>query len=139
MARILALETEADAAKALKDGIRQQLILNSSILYASALSARICNRATWAFNRRERWFEKTVPHLGEHNFKQSFRVNPSTFRFIVENLRLVLERQSTNMCEPIPPEKRVVIGLSKLCSSSEDRTVANLCGVGRSTVNIMYR
>ncbi|KAL1442951.1 hypothetical protein MTO96_046166, partial [Rhipicephalus appendiculatus] len=43
------------------------------------------------------------------------------------------------MREPISPEKRVAIGLHKLCSSAEDRTVANLFGVGRSTVNTVYR
>ncbi|KAH7964698.1 hypothetical protein HPB49_000720 [Dermacentor silvarum] len=34
---------------------------------------------------------------------------------------------------------RVAIGLYMLCSSAADRTVANLFGVGRSTVNVMYR
>lgn len=92
-----------------------------------------------AFIRHEKWFEETVPHLGGHNFKQSFRVNPSTFRFLVESLRHVLEKQVTNMRDPITAEKRVAIGLYKLCSSAEDRTVANLFGVGRSSVNVIYR
>ncbi|KAH8026999.1 hypothetical protein HPB51_001314 [Rhipicephalus microplus] len=43
------------------------------------------------------------------------------------------------MREAITPEKRVGIALYKLCSSAEDRTVANLFGVGRSTVNTLYR
>ncbi|KAH7960471.1 hypothetical protein HPB49_020131 [Dermacentor silvarum] len=73
------------------------------------------------------------------SFDTSFRVNPSTFWLIVESLHLVLERQSTNKRESISREKRVAIGLCKRCSSAEDRTVANLFGVGRSTVNVMYR
>lgn len=139
MACILALESEADAAKAAKDSIKQQLQFGSSLLCALELSARVCNRSIWAFRRNERWFEETVPHLGEQNFKQSFRMNRATFRFIVESLRGNLERQCTNMRETITPEKRVAIGLYKLCSSAEDRTVANLFGVGRSTVNTIYR
>lgn len=43
------------------------------------------------------------------------------------------------MREPILSEKRVAIGLYKLCSSAEDLTVANVFGVGRSTVIVMYR
>ncbi|KAH8038449.1 hypothetical protein HPB51_001564 [Rhipicephalus microplus] len=100
---------------------------------------KACDRSIWAFRRNERWFEGTVPHLGEQNFKQSFRVYPSTFRFIVESLRSELERQFTSMRETITPEKRVGIALYKLCLSTKDRTVANLFGVGRSTVNTLYR
>ncbi|KAL3199958.1 hypothetical protein MRX96_043683 [Rhipicephalus microplus] len=35
--------------------------------------------------------------------------------------------------------KRVAVALYKLCSSAEDRTVANLFDLGRSTVNTIYR
>ncbi|KAH8022084.1 hypothetical protein HPB51_021807 [Rhipicephalus microplus] len=139
MACLLALESEADAAKAAKERIKQQMLFSNSLLCALELSEKACDRSIWAFRRNERWFEGTVPHLGEQNFKQSFRVYPSTFRFIVESLRSELERQCTNMREAITPEKRVGIALYKLCSSAEDRTVANLFGVGRSTVNTLYR
>ncbi|XP_075731418.1 uncharacterized protein LOC142774668 [Rhipicephalus microplus] len=136
---LLALESEADAAKAAKERIKQQLLFSSSLLCALELLEKACNRSIWAFRRNERWFEGTVPHLGEQNFKQSFRVYPSAFRFIVESLRSELERQCASMREAITPEKRVGIALYKLCSSAEDRTVANLFGVGRSTVNTLYR
>ncbi|KAG0444008.1 hypothetical protein HPB47_014297 [Ixodes persulcatus] len=45
----------------------------------------------------------------------------------------------TNMREPVAIEKRVAVGLYKLCSSAEDRTVAHLFGIGRSTVNVIYK
>ncbi|XP_050040776.1 uncharacterized protein [Dermacentor andersoni] len=59
--------------------------------------------------------------------------------FIVESLRLVLKRQISNMRDPTPPEKRVAVGIYKLCSSVEDRAVASLFGVGRSAVNVVDR
>ncbi|KAH7977556.1 hypothetical protein HPB49_002343 [Dermacentor silvarum] len=96
-------------------------------------------RERWCFPRNENWFEDTLPHLGEVNFKQAFRVNPSTFRYLVISLQCVLERQVTNMRKPISAEKRVAVGLYRLCSSAEDRTIAHLFGIGRSTVNIVYR
>ncbi|XP_049527285.1 uncharacterized protein LOC125947044 [Dermacentor silvarum] len=43
------------------------------------------------------------------------------------------------MREAIALNKRVVIGLYQLCSSAEDRSVAELFAVGRSTVNVAYR
>ncbi|XP_064475550.1 uncharacterized protein LOC135389432 [Ornithodoros turicata] len=43
------------------------------------------------------------------------------------------------MRQPISIEKRVAIGLYRLCSTAEDSTIAYLFGVGRSTVNVVYR
>ncbi|KAH8033639.1 hypothetical protein HPB51_014920 [Rhipicephalus microplus] len=43
------------------------------------------------------------------------------------------------MRQAISVEKRVAMGLYKLCLSSEDRSIANLFGIGRSTVNTIYR
>ncbi|KAH9377544.1 hypothetical protein HPB48_022852 [Haemaphysalis longicornis] len=43
------------------------------------------------------------------------------------------------MRKAISAEKRVAIGLYKLCSTTEDRTVAHLFGQGRPTVNTIFR
>ncbi|XP_077511060.1 uncharacterized protein LOC144121624 [Amblyomma americanum] len=43
------------------------------------------------------------------------------------------------MRKPISAEKHVAVGLHRLCSNAEDRTVAHLFGIGRSTVDIVYR
>ncbi|KAL1445306.1 hypothetical protein MTO96_045091 [Rhipicephalus appendiculatus] len=43
------------------------------------------------------------------------------------------------MRKPLSVEKRVAVGLYSLCSNAEDRTTAHLFGIGRSTVNIVYR
>ncbi|KAH8031728.1 hypothetical protein HPB51_020702 [Rhipicephalus microplus] len=119
---LLALESEADAAKAVKERIKQQLLFSNSLLCALELSEKACDRSIWAFRRNKRWFEGTVPHLGEQNFKQSFRVYSSTFRFIVESLRSELERQCTSMRETITPEKRVGIALYKLHHLNDGQT-----------------
>ncbi|XP_077509345.1 uncharacterized protein LOC144120619 [Amblyomma americanum] len=50
-----------------------------------------------------------------------------------------MQREHTNMREAISVEKRIGIGLFKLCSAAEDRVVAIVFGVGRSTVNTIYR
>ncbi|XP_077523460.1 uncharacterized protein LOC144134414 [Amblyomma americanum] len=43
------------------------------------------------------------------------------------------------MRKAIPVEKRVAIGLYRLCSSKEERSIAELFTVGHSTVNQSYR
>ncbi|KAL3178515.1 hypothetical protein MRX96_038410 [Rhipicephalus microplus] len=50
-----------------------------------------------------------------------------------------MQRQTTNIREAVSVQKRVAVALYKLCSSAEDRTVANLFDLGRSTVNTIYR
>ncbi|KAH6936156.1 hypothetical protein HPB50_014271 [Hyalomma asiaticum] len=86
-----------------------------------------------------RWFEDTLPNLGDLNFRQSFRESPTTFKYLADVCRPTIERETTNMREAVPVDKRVAVAVYKLCSSAEDRTVAHLFGLGRSTVNIIYR
>lgn len=66
-------------------------------------------------------------------------MTPSTFRYLVESLACVLNHLNTQMRMAISVEKRVAIGLYRLCSSAEDRTIAHLFAVGRSTVNVLWR
>ncbi|KAH7984105.1 hypothetical protein HPB52_017076 [Rhipicephalus sanguineus] len=86
-----------------------------------------------------RWFEETVPLLGEKFFKRAFRVTPGIFRYIVDTVRPLLERQNTNMREAIALDTRVAIGLYRLCSSAEERSIAEFFAVGRATVNEAYK
>ncbi|KAH9380955.1 hypothetical protein HPB48_008174 [Haemaphysalis longicornis] len=87
----------------------------------------------------EHWFEDNLPHLGEAHFKQAFRVCPATYRYLVESCPSELQRQDTNMRNAITVEKRVAVGLYRLCSSAEDRTIAHLFGIGCSIVNVNFR
>ncbi|XP_064471832.1 uncharacterized protein LOC135386041 [Ornithodoros turicata] len=116
-----------------------ELRLHANAIAMTAVLLGGVQRERWAFQRNERWFEDTLPHLGEFHFKQALRVCPVTFRYLVESCRHVLEHQTTNMRQPISVEKRVAIGLYRLCSTAEDRTIAHFFGVGRSTVNVVYR
>ncbi|KAH8020804.1 hypothetical protein HPB51_004626 [Rhipicephalus microplus] len=67
------IEDELNAAKARVMSLKQRLVINSFILTASALSPRAINRESWANVRNERWFEDTLPLLGDGHFKQCFR------------------------------------------------------------------
>ncbi|KAH7956332.1 hypothetical protein HPB52_008184 [Rhipicephalus sanguineus] len=54
-------------------------------------------------------------------------------------LGAALLRQDTVMRKAISLDKRVAIALYRLATSAEDRTVANLFGVSRSSVNLIFR
>ncbi|XP_037570302.2 uncharacterized protein LOC119450898 [Dermacentor silvarum] len=130
------IESEADISRDIED----QLLVNSFTIAAVIAESLPCvRRMAWAFEMNERWFEDTLPNLSDFHFRRAFRVSPSTFRFLVESLACVLNLSNTNMRQSISVEKRVAIGLYRLCSSAEDRTIAHLFAVGRSTVNLMWR
>lgn len=138
-ALITSLETDIDAAKARTDTLKRQLLLVSNILTASAFSMRTLKRERWRYLRQTTWFEHTVAQYSEDDFKQQFRVTPATFRILVESLHPLLERQEAGIRDCVAVEKAVGIGLYKLCSTAEDRSVAHIFGGGRSTVNGIYR
>ncbi|KAH9382032.1 hypothetical protein HPB48_017243 [Haemaphysalis longicornis] len=131
-----ALRSQAAVTSDLEEQLRANTFAISTMVVANLPTVQ---RERWAFQRNEKWFEETLPKLGELHFRQSLRVTPATFRYIVDALRCVLERETTNMREAISVEKRVAIGLYRLRSSAEDQTIAHLFGVGRSTVNLISK
>ncbi|XP_064469812.1 putative nuclease HARBI1 [Ornithodoros turicata] len=137
---ISALNAEIDSSGSELERLEDRMLVNSMLLTA-ALTDQFptIDRQLWMHPRDDKWFEKTLPLLGEENFKQSLRVSPSTFKYLVDVCRPRMERLPTAMREAIPVEKRVAISLYRLGSSAEDRTVANLFSVGRSTVNEIFR
>lgn len=133
-------QQRGEAAKRRVRSIEQLLLANSFVMTAVAVhSLGTVERSRWRFTRNERWFEETLPHLGEAHFKRCFRVAPATFRYIVDACRADLTRQDTEMTEAVSVEKRVAVGLYRLCSTAEERTVAELFTLGRSTVNMIYK
>ncbi|KAG0411366.1 hypothetical protein HPB47_011510 [Ixodes persulcatus] len=130
----------ADIRSARAESVQlQERLLTNDLMFAAFEDSVVIPRSIQAFRRNERWFEDTPPHFPEHFFKQSFPVKAVTFRYLVDVCRPHMEREVTSMCSTIPVEKRVVAALYKLCSSAEDGTIANLFGLGRSTVNENYR
>ncbi|CAN7947596.1 unnamed protein product, partial [Ixodes hexagonus] len=86
-----------------------------------------------------RWFEDTLPRLGDQHFRACFRVSSTTFRYLGDVCRPSMLRQDTVMKRAITVEKRVAISLYRLSSTAEERTIAHLFAVGQSVVNGSYR
>ncbi|XP_058980672.1 putative nuclease HARBI1 [Musca domestica] len=92
-------------------------------------SERLC----WQRFRSQYFWEIDCQKADEKCFKNNFRVSREVFNKLCELLN-GLQKSNTNMREAIPLEKRVAIGLYTLGSSAEYRTIANMFGVGKSTV-----
>ncbi|KAL3246404.1 hypothetical protein MRX96_017866 [Rhipicephalus microplus] len=134
------LESEIDGEVENARYIEEQQLVNSVTIAAVLTdSTPSVYRSVWSFQWNERWFEDTLPHLTEFHFNQAFYVTPNTFRYLAESFACDINRLSTEMRTAISVEKRVAIGFYRKCSSAEGRTIAHLFGVGRSTVNVVWR
>ncbi|XP_075538681.1 uncharacterized protein LOC142573058 [Dermacentor variabilis] len=133
------LQEQREALRRQIRDVELQMFSNTFNVVAVATILSGTARARWRFPRSQRWFEDTLPNLGEAHFKKCFRVSPATFRYIVESCRSDLQRVDTVMTEAISVEKRVAVALYRLCSTAEDRTISELFSLGRSTVNKIYK
>lgn len=80
------LKVESEAHEAISREYEERLCANWFTVAAAWLL-----RLPWAFQRNEKWFEDTLPHLGKAHFRQLFRTTPATFRYLVDSLRGELE------------------------------------------------
>lgn len=69
----------------------------------------------------------------ETTFKNNFRMSKRTFDLLCSLLSSI-ERKDTNFRKCIPLKKRIAIALYALGSSGEYRSIANIFGIGRTTV-----
>ncbi|XP_058811120.1 uncharacterized protein LOC131676012 [Topomyia yanbarensis] len=70
---------------------------------------------------------------GEDFFKENFRMFPHTFDLLCDKVKH-MQKLDSNFRKCIPLRKRVAIAMYALGSSAEYRTIANMFGVGKSTV-----
>ncbi|XP_037939044.1 protein ANTAGONIST OF LIKE HETEROCHROMATIN PROTEIN 1-like [Teleopsis dalmanni] len=91
------------------------------------------SRNVWTHERGSRFWEDDVPKYSDCQFKNNFRIERSTFSYLVNRFQH-LKRRDTNMRKGISVEKRVAVALYALSSSVEYKKIANLFGIGISTV-----
>lgn len=88
---------------------------------------------TSVFNR----FQQLKDH--PDRFHELFRMNPATFNYLLEIIRLRITRRDTHMRKSIDPETRLCITLHHLTAGINFRNLAYIYAVGRKTVSdIVY-
>ncbi|CAF5024372.1 unnamed protein product [Rotaria sp. Silwood1] len=79
-----------------------------------------------------------MPLFNEDVFRQNFRISRDLFNWILEQIGNDLQKEELSMQTTISPAKRLAIGLYTLATTAEYRTIANLFGVSRSTVCVIF-
>ena len=95
-------------------------------------------RQLWAFPRSSNWWENIVlNNFGPHDWMQNFRMSRESFYYLCNQLKNLLEKQTTRLRKPLSVEQRVAITLWVLATPVEYRTVAHLFGIARCTVCVV--
>ena len=109
------------------------LLLILCILLNSRNSNRILTRSCRRVSRNTGWWLNVWNTYSDARFKKLFRVSKGTFLFILGQIRHDLVRDT--VCEePISPECRLAICLYRLARGDYLYTIAEMAGVGVSTV-----
>ena len=82
--------------------------------------------------RSSEWWEQIVlSAYDHHDWIENFRVTQAMFKYLCDQLRLLISKQDTRMRPSITTERRVAITLWVLTTTGEYRSVAHLFGVAR--------
>ena len=88
-------------------------------------------RMIWSKDRSSEWWDRVVSHFTREEWKENFRMDPSTFRYLCNEVSTTLNRRSTVMRDAISVERRVAMTLWRLATNSDYRTTGHLFGVAK--------
>ena len=115
---------------------RRRLLTNVCLLTLLLLLSRrnaTCTRSCRRLGRNLGWFNLVWTTYSDERFKKTFRVSRGTFNLILARIWHVLERDTVSE-EPISPECRLALCLYRLGRGDYYYTVAEMAGLGVSTV-----
>ena len=108
--------------------------LLATVISKSCLHSRLRNRSCRRLLRNNGWRLLVWNTYSNERFKKTFRVSRNTFNYILSRIRYKLERKT--VCEdPISPECRLGLCLYRLGRGDYFYTIAEMIGLGRSTVS----
>lgn len=92
-------------------------------------------RSVWMHKRSSHWWANVVlNNFRPHDWMENFRMSKSTFMYVCDQLRPLIQKQNTRMRKPVSTECRVAITLWILATSAEYRSVAHLFGLAHCIV-----
>ena len=112
---------------------RRQLPYYLCTGFALGLSSE---KTIWEKQRSREWWTDIVKGtFSDDQWMEYFRMTKVTFEILCEYLCPSFPDQARSVWEPLQLDHRVAIAVYWMASSAEYRTIANLFGVGKSTVN----
>ena len=83
--------------------------------------------------RLQGWWDTVVRHYDDNRFKKNFRVTRATFLFLLDAIKIDLQKEVVTEL-PITPEIRLAVCLYRLGRGDYLHTISELTGLGTSTV-----
>ena len=80
-----------------------------------------------------------MPRFTEAQFQKEFHVSKRTFSYLCNSLRSTLSKKDANLNVNIPLEKRIAVALALLASKNEYNVIAQMFGIGKSAVSILFK
>ena len=97
-------------------------------------------RAVWTLQRSSHWWEDVVcGSFSSEQWLENFRMSRSTFQYLCDELRSMIEREDTRLRKAVPTDKRVALTLWFFATGADYRTIAHLFGVSKSTVSLVVK
>ena len=128
----------------LKNLARRRRVLNVAVLLLLLISqlnnitvpgpVRCCRRV----KRNAGWWDKVCNIYSDTRFTKTFRVSRSTFNYILNRIEPFIIKQTVTE-DPIPADLRMAICLYRLGREDYLYTIAEMSGLGVSTVSLIVR
>ena len=117
--------------------LRKKFILqvcSTLFLILSFDEAKEVERSCRRYRRNKGWWNMVYRNYDDNRFKRNFRINRDTFNYILNSIRNDITKDEYSEC-PISPECRLAICLYRLARADYLYTIAELFGLGVSTVH----
>ena len=130
---------------------RSSAELVSIHLLVYTCTCRICNalvlecarpylsdRTVWCQEKSLEWWTKISRGLVDESWwLNNLRMTRNTFKYLCREVGPFISKKTTQMREPISVERRVAVTIWRLATNVEYRTLAELFGLGHSTVGVI--
>lgn len=91
-------------------------------------------RKIWAKPRVNTFWEETCQGWNDKDWRENFRISKEAFEYLCAELSPFISKRDTNYRKAISARQRLAITLYRLSDTASYRTIANLFGIGKSTV-----
>lgn len=139
--RTIVADRERNAKRRLHCYLRRRRLVSS--LFILFLTRHLLHhlplRRVWSKPRSQFFWEETCQGWDQKDWLENFRMSKEAFNRLCNELSPHIAKRDTNYRKAIAVRHRVAITLYWLADTAHYRTIANLFGVGKSTVCCIVR
>ena len=131
----ITLQRRRRARRRLEEYIRRtRRVFTLFVLHLMLSFQQVPVRELWKRPRSNSFWEETCQGWADTQWRENLRMSRRAFAYLCHEHSPHISRRDTNFRKAIPVRQRVAITLYRLADTAHYRTIANLFGVGKSTV-----